>query len=75
MNIVFTGTMREGNREEMEHQARSLGAKVLTSVSKHTQLLVCGEKVGGKKIDAASRLGIKIISESEYVALISSNTA
>jgi len=68
--IVFTGKMRHGSREDMQSQARKLGAKVQTAVSGKTDLLVCGEKVGEKKLDKARKLGVEIISEEEYLALI-----
>jgi DNA ligase (NAD+) len=68
--IVFTGKMRQGSREDMQAQARRLGAKVQTAVGGKTDLLVCGEKVGAKKIDKAQNLGVAIISEEEYLALI-----
>ena len=71
--IVFTGKMQQGSREEMQTQARQLGAKVQTAVSGKTDLLVCGAKVGEKKLDKARELGVKILSEDEYLALIKTN--
>ena len=71
--VVFTGKMQKGSREDMQAQARLLGAKVQTSVSGKTDLLVCGEKVGEKKLEKARKLGAKIVSEDEYLALIESN--
>ncbi len=70
--IVFTGSMTSGSsREEMQHAARDLGAKIQTSVSKTgTDILVCGNKVGPKKIEKAELFGVKVISEMEYLALI-----
>ncbi len=68
--IVFTGKMLQGTREDMQAQARKMGAKIQTAVSGKTDLLVCGEKVGAKKLDKARKLGIEILSEEEYLALI-----
>jgi len=68
--LVFTGKMQQGSREALQAQARSLGAKVQTAVSGRTDLLVCGEKVGAKKLDKARNLGVKILSEKEYLVLI-----
>jgi len=68
--VVFTGKMQQGSREDMQAQARQLGAMVQTAVSGKTDLLVCGEKVGEKKLDKARNLGVEIISEQEYLALI-----
>ncbi len=68
--IVFTGTMRHGSREEMKQQARALGARVAESVTGKTDLLVCGEKVGGAKLKKAQALGVVILSEEEYLQRI-----
>jgi DNA ligase (NAD+) len=70
--IVFTGKMAQGSREEMQAQARQLGAQVQSAVSSVTDILVCGEKVGQTKLDKASQLGIHILSEKGYYALIGS---
>ena len=68
--IVFTGTMRQGSREEMKKQAKGFGAKVGTSITGKTDMLVCGEKVGASKLLKAEQLGVKILSETEYLQLI-----
>lgn len=69
--VVFTGTMVKGNREEMERHAKSLGAKVSKSVSKKTNYLVCGTGVGESKTSAAKQNNVTVISEDEYLALLS----
>lgn len=68
--VVFTGKMERGSRSEMQNQARELGATVQTSVSRSTDLLVCGGKVGAKKLEKASELGVETISEADYYGLI-----
>jgi len=68
--IVFTGTMRQGSRDEMKAQAKRFGAKVGTSITGKTDMLVCGEKVGASKLKKAGDLGVKILSEAEYLQLI-----
>lgn len=68
--IVFTGSMQQGSRPEMEKQAKALGAKVSKSVSGKTDLLVTGEKVGAKKITDAQNKGVKVITEAEYIELL-----
>lgn len=70
--LVFTGTMRQGGREEMKKQAKALGARVGESITGKTDLLVCGEKVGAAKLNKARELGVKIVSEEEYLALLKS---
>lgn len=71
--VVFTGSMTQGSRGEMEKQAKSLGAKVGKSVSGKTDFLVTGEKVGENKINAAKDKGVKVITEKDYLELISPN--
>ncbi len=69
-SIVFTGKMQKGSREAMQMAARQLGARVQTSVSGATDMLVCGEKVGAAKISKARALGIDILSEDAYLERI-----
>jgi len=68
--IVFTGKMQHGSREDMQTQARYMGARVQNAVSGKTDLLVCGEKVGASKIKKAQALGVKIVSEAEYLEML-----
>ena len=67
--IVFTGKMIRGSREDMQNMARKLGAKVQTAVSRATEYLVCGEKVGAKKIAKAQEMGTQVISEEEFLEI------
>lgn len=69
--IVFTGTMLQGKRGDMEKQAKSLGAKVAKSVTGKTTYLVAGTKVGETKINSARDKGVKVLSEQEYLDLLS----
>lgn len=69
--VVFTGSMQQGSRSDMEKQAKALGAKVAKSVSGNTDYLVTGEKVGAKKISDAENKGVKVISEDEYLKMLS----
>ncbi len=68
--VVFTGTMKHGAREDMERQARLLGAKVGSAVSGRTDYLVTGLDVGQKKIDTARRKNVTVITEDAYFDLI-----
>jgi DNA ligase (NAD+) len=68
--VVFTGTMKHGSRENMERQARLLGAKVGSAVSGRTDYLVTGLDVGQKKIDTARSKNVSVITEDEYFDLI-----
>ncbi len=68
--VVFSGKMIHGRREEMQAEARRLGAHVQSAINRKTDLLVCGTKAGTKKIEQARRLGVRIVSEDEYRALM-----
>lgn len=69
--IVFTGSMQKGKRGDMERQAKQLGAKVGSSVSSNTDYLVCGTNVGASKIAGAKANNVEVITESDYLELIS----
>ncbi|MGZ5576473.1 MAG: BRCT domain-containing protein [Methylobacter sp.] len=69
--IVFTGTMVHGKRDDMSKTAKRLGAKVASSVTGKTDFLVTGTDVGMAKIAAATEKGVRVISEEEYLALLS----
>jgi len=68
--IVFTGTMQTGSRDDMKKQAKALGAKIGESITGKTDLLVCGEKVGAAKLHKAESLGVRIVTEAEYLAML-----
>lgn len=68
--FVFTGTLQSSTREEAESKARSLGAKTSGSVSKSTDYVVTGEKAGSKLTKAQS-LGVTVLSEDEFLSMIS----
>ena len=69
-NIVFTGTMEHGSRDDMSTQASELGANVQKKVNGKTDFLVYGTKAGDKKLEAAKDAGINVIPESEYLMMI-----
>ena len=68
--VLFTGKMVLGSREQMKAQARSLGAKVLSSPSGSLQLLVIGEKASASKVSKARALGAEVLTEQEYLERI-----
>ncbi|MDR1488257.1 MAG: NAD-dependent DNA ligase LigA [Holosporales bacterium] len=64
--IVFSGKFTNISREEIKQQAINVGARVNSSVSKNTDYLVIGENPGSK-LKQALGLGIKIMSEEEWI--------
>ncbi len=67
--VVFTGTLTTIGRNEAKAQAERLGAKVSGSVSKRTDYVIAGADAGSK-LEKARELGLSILSEAEWVALI-----
>ena len=68
--LVLTGTLETLSRDEAKAKIKSLGGKVASSVSSNTDYVVTGENPGSKYEDA-QKLGVKIISEKEFLKLIS----
>ncbi len=66
--IVFTGTLMTLARAEAKAMAQKCGAKVAGSVSKHTDYVVMGEDAGSKA-KKAQELGVKILSETEFLEM------
>lgn len=67
--LVITGTLERFSREEAEEAIRVRGGKATSSVSRKTDYLVVG-KDPGSKLEKARQLGIKVINEDEFLALL-----
>lgn len=67
--LVFTGTLTQLGRAEAKARAQDLGAKVAGSISAKTDLVVAGPGAGSK-LKKAEELGVKVIDEDAFLALI-----
>jgi DNA ligase (NAD+) len=67
--VVFTGALEKMTRDEAKAMAERLGAKVAGSVSKKTDYVVAGPGAGSK-LESARNLGVAVLSEDEWFALV-----
>ncbi len=68
-SVVLTGTLDSMTREEAKAAIESEGGRVASSVSGSTDYVVAGDKAGSK-LEKATKLGITIVNEDEFLKLI-----
>ena len=68
--IVISGTFTHHSRDEYKQMIEQHGGKNTGSVSAKTTYLLAGENMGPAKLEKARKLGIKIISEEDFLQII-----
>ena len=69
-NIVISGKFEGRSRDDMKALVEEHGGKNLAAVSANVDFIVAGENMGPAKRQKAEKLGVKILSEAEFMALI-----
>jgi DNA ligase (NAD+) len=69
-SFLYTGTFANFGREELENKIEANGGRYVSGVSSKLDYLIVGEKAGASKLEKANKLGVKMISEEEFVAML-----
>ena len=67
MNFVVSGVFSTFSRDELKKVIEDNGGKNVSSISAKTTYVVAGENMGPAKLEKATKLGVKILSEQEFV--------
>lgn len=70
LSFVVSGVFQNFSREGIKQVISEQGGRVLSAVSANTSFLVAGDKMGPAKIQRAEAIGVKIISEAEFMDMI-----
>lgn len=70
LSFVVSGVFQNFSREGIKQVISEQGGRVLNAVSANTSFLVAGDKMGPAKIQRAEAIGVKIISEAEFMEMI-----
>ncbi|MBK0402659.1 NAD-dependent DNA ligase LigA [Adhaeribacter sp. BT258] len=68
--FVISGVFEQFSRDELQDLITRNGGKIVSSISKKLSYLVAGDKMGPSKLEKANSLGVKIISEQEFLKMI-----
>ena len=69
--FVVSGVFHQMSRDELKIAIEDNGGKVSSSISKKTNFIIAGDNMGPSKLEKAQELGIEIISEEQFIDLIS----
>ncbi len=71
LNFVISGKFVQYSRDELKAMIEAHGGKNLAAISANVNFLVAGDKMGPAKLQKAQKLGVKIISEDEFLEMVS----
>ena len=71
--IVISGTFVQHSRDELKNLIEQHGGKNTGSISKNTSFILAGDNMGPAKLEKATQLGVPLLSEQEFLALIEQN--
>ena len=74
-NIVISGVFTRHSRDEYKHIIEQNAGKNVSSISSKTSFILAGSNMGPAKLEKAQKLGIKILSEDEFLKMIGAETA
>lgn len=73
LSIVISGVFVHHSRDEYKDIIEKNGGKNVGSVSKSTSFILAGDNMGPSKLEKAQKLGVRIVSEDEFLAMITIN--
>ena len=71
--IVISGTFVQHSRDELKNLIEQHGGKNTGSISKNTSFILAGDNMGPAKLEKATQLGVPLLSEQDFLALIEQN--
>lgn len=72
INVCFTGSLQGWTREDATRLVEGIGCRTTNSINNSTTHLVAGDRTGSTKMSAASRFGVTVLTEDEFVAIFAS---
>ncbi|MBP6459826.1 MAG: NAD-dependent DNA ligase LigA [Crocinitomicaceae bacterium] len=70
MNFVVSGVFSTFSRDELKKVIEDNGGKNVSSISAKTTYVVAGENMGPAKLEKATKLGVTILNEAQFVSLL-----
>lgn len=70
LNFVISGTFAHHSRDQLKELIERHGGRNLSGVSSHVNYLLAGQNIGPAKLAKATKLGIKMINEEEFMQML-----